>query len=468
MKIKHILPVVTAASLLLVSAQTSAAGFAIIENSASGMGNAFSGGAGAEDASTIWFNPAGMMRLDDEMMVAAHIILPNASYTDDGSTISAAMDIITASSELDPNNTDRTADGGKNAVVPNLFWVKEIQKDLKIGLGINAPFGLGTEYDDDWVGRYHGVRSDILSLNINPSIAYKTGSFSFGFGVNVQYLAVELTSAIDLGTICTALEPSVINPAPTLPTGTCSALGADPQEKDGFADLDADGWGYGYNFGVLFDVNDDIRIGFSYRSNVDHDVEGNADFTVPGELSFLTNTGNFVDTTLTSSVTLPSTTSISYFQNINEKIAIMADYSITSWSDFEELRIDYASAQGDSLTTQEWEDSARISFGLNYKQSAKWLYRFGIALDETPIPSAERRTARVPGNDRTWITFGVTHKIDKDRTFSLGYAHLIIDDTAINNEFETTSPEAAVLNHTLVGDYEASVDILSAQISWKY
>lgn len=461
MKIKHILPVVTAASLLLVSAQSSAAGYAIIENSATGMGNAFAGGAaGAEDASTIWFNPAGMMRLDDEMMVAAHIILPNASYTDDGSTTSLAFGETT----LDPSNTDRTADGGKNAVVPNLFWVKEIQKDLKIGLGINAPFGLGTEYDDDWVGRYHGVKSDILSLNINPSIAYKTGSFSFGFGISAQYLSVNLTSAIDLGTICTATEVSG-----TFPSGTCSALGADPQEKDGFADLDADGWGYGYNLGVLFDVNDDIRIGFSYRSNIDNDVDGNADFTVPGELSFIPlTTGSFVDTTLTSSVTLPSTTSISYFQNINEKIAIMADYSLTSWSDFEELRIDYASAQGDSLTTESWEDSARISFGLNYKKSAKWLYRFGIALDETPIPSAERRTARVPGNDRTWITFGVTHKIDKSRTFSLGYAHLMIDDTAINNEFETTSPSAAVLNHTLTGNYEASVDIISAQVSWKY
>lgn len=459
MKIKYILPAVTAASLLLVSTQASAAGFAIIENSASGMGNAFAGGAGAEDASTIWFNPAGMMRLDDEMMVAAHIILPNASYTDDGSTTSLAFGETT----LDPSNTDRTAEGGKNAVVPNLFWVKEIQKDLKIGLGINAPFGLGTEYDDDWVGRYHGVRSDILSLNINPSIAYKTGSFSFGFGVNVQYLSVELTSAIDLGTLCTATELSG-----AFPSGTCSALGADPQEKDGFAELDADSWGYGYNLGILFDVNDDIRIGFSYRSNIDHDAEGNADFTVPGELDFLTSTGNFVDTTLSSSVTLPSTTSISYFQNVNEKIAIMADYSITSWSDFEELRIDYASAQGDSLTTQEWEDSARISFGLNYKQSATWLYRFGIALDETPISSAELRTARVPGNDRTWFTFGVTHKIDKARTFSLGYAHLMVDDTAINNEFETTSPEAAVLNHTLTGNYEASVDIISAQVSWKY
>lgn len=466
MKTKYILPVVATASLLLASTQSLASGFAIIENSASGMGNAFAGGAGAEDASTIWFNPAGMTYLDNEMLAAGHIIMPTAEFTDGGSTISAAMDVITASSELDPTNTDKTADGGKNALIPNLYWVKEIQKDLKFGLGVSVPFGLGTDYDDDWVGRYHGVKSDVMSLNINPSIAYKTGNISLGFGLNAQYIHVELSSAIDLGTICTALEPSVINPAPTLPTGTCAALGATPQAKDGFADLDGDGWGFGFNFGALFDINEDIRVGLSYRSSIDHDVDGNANFTVPGELSFLTGTGNFVDTTLTASVSVPATTSVSYFQNINKEISIMADYSVTTWSDFQELRIDYASAQSDTVTTEEWEDTARISLGMNYKASAKWLYRFGVALDESPIPSAERRTARIPGNDRTWLTFGVTHQFDKDRSFSLAYAHLTVDDTPINNTYESTA--APVIEHTLKGTYEASVDIISAQVSWKY
>jgi len=468
MKIKKILPAVTAAGLLAFSAQSSAAGFAVTTNSGSGMGNAYSGTAGAEDASTVWFNPAGMTMVDNEMLAAGHIIMPKAAYEDQGSTISAAMDVITASSELDPSNTNRTAEGGKNALIPNFYLVKEIQKDLKFGLGITVPFGLGTDYDDDWVGRYHAVKSDVMSLNINPSIAYKTGGLSVGFGINAQFLKVELTSAIDLGTICTALEPSVINPSPTLPSGTCASLGATPQNKDGFAELEGDSWAYGYNFGLLYDVTEDVRVGFSYRSGIDHDVEGNANFTVPGELSFLTGTGNFVDTTLTSVVSLPASASLSYFQNINAEIAIMADYTLTTWSDFEELRINYGSAQSDSLTTQAWEDSARISFGLNYKSSAKWLYRFGVALDETPVLSAELRTPRSPGNDRTWITVGVTHKFDKARTFSLGYAHLMLDDTAINNTFETTSAEGAVLEHALKGNYKASVDIISAQVSWKY
>lgn len=463
MKIKQILPVVTAASLLLVSAQSIAGGFALIEHGASGIGNAYAGGAAsAEDASTIWFNPAGMTRLDNEMLAAAHIIMVDSAFTDTGSIVSSDLSAIDGSyTTLDPNNSDRTAEGGKNALIPNFFLVKEIQKDLKFGLGINVPFGLGSDYDDDWIGRYHAVRSNVMTLNINPSIAYKAGNISYGFGVNVQYISVELTSAIDLGAICVAQEALSV-----LPAGTCSALGATPQEKDGFADLDGDNWAYGYNFGVLFDVNEDTRIGFSYRSAIDHDVSGNADFTVPGELSFLTATGSFLDTTLNASVSLPETISVSYYQDINKKIAIMADYTITGWGSYEELRIDYDSLQPDTVATQSWEDVARVSLGLNYRVSPKWLYRFGIAYDETPIPSAERRTARNSSTDTTWLTFGVTHQIDKDRSFSLGYAHLFIDDTEINNTYESSA--APVIEHTLTGKYKASVDIISAQVSWKY
>ena len=475
MKIKYILPAVTAASLLLVSAQSSAAGFAIIENSASGMGNSFAGGAAsAEDASTVWFNPAGMMRVRDEVLVAAHIISPNAAYTDTGSTISAPMSFISASSDLDPTNTDRTAEGGKNALVPNFFMVKELNKDLKFGLGINVPFGLGTDYDDDWVGRYHGVKSDVMSLNINPSIAGQSGKISYGFGINAQYVHVELSSAIDLGTLCKAQEASVINPTPTFPSGYCSDRGITPQGSDGFADLDGSGWAYGYNFGILYNLSDDIRLGISYRSGMDHEVSGDADFSVPGELSFITaNTGNFLDTTLSAAVTLPASTSYSFFQRLNEKVSIMADYTYTNWSSFEELNIVYDDpdstdafpAQSPSVTTEQWSDSSRIAFGVNYKQSAKWTYRFGLAVDQSPIPSVERRTARIPGNDRTWLSFGASHQIDKERSFSLAYAHLTIDDTPINNDFESSQ---AVLNHTLNGVYTASVDILSAQVNWKF
>lgn len=451
-------PVMLAGASLLATTQVMASGFAIIENSASGMGNSFAGGAAiADDASTVWFNPAGMSLLDSEMLVAAHIIFPTADFTDNGSTTAAALGATT----LDPSNTDRTGSGGRNALVPNFYWINKVTENLRLGFGLNAPFGLATEYDDDWVGRYHGVLSDVQTLNLNPSISYKVGSFSMGFGINAQYLDVTLTSAIDLGSACVGAEG-----AGQLVPGTCAAVGATPQGADGFADLTADNWAYSFNVGFLYEISDDARVGLAYRSGVDHDVDGNADFTVPGNLSFLTSSGNFTDTTLTASVSLPSITSLSYFQNISEQFSLMLDYSITSWSDFEELRIEYDSVQADTVTTENWDDSTRISLGLNYKSSAKWVYRFGLAQDETPVPSDERRTVRIPGNDRTWISVGATHQIDKERSFSVGFAHLFIDSADINNTYEAAS--APVLEHTLKGSYDASVDILSAQFSWNY
>lgn len=151
----------------LFSAQASAAGFALIENSASGMGNAYAGGAAiADDASTVWFNPAGMMRLNgDQMSAALHIISPSAQFKDGGSSQSAAA----GGGPLSGNEDD----GGATAVVPNFYYVTELSENSRFGVGVTVPFGLSTDYDDDWVGRYHATTSEVQAININPSFAFK-------------------------------------------------------------------------------------------------------------------------------------------------------------------------------------------------------------------------------------------------------------------------------------------------------
>jgi len=88
-----------------------------------------------------------------------------------------------------------------------------------------------------------------------------------------------------------------------------------------------------------------------------------------------------------------------------------------------------------------------------------------LAYDETPIPSPERRTARIPGNDRTWLSFGLTYMLNEQSSIDVGYSHLFIDDTEINNTLESTN---AGLNATLTGTYTASVDILSVQWNKKF
>ena len=184
------------AMVFMVFATNSAlgSGFAITEKSVKGLGNAFAGAAAvAEDASTIYFNPAGMTRLTGhQVQAAANIIIPSFKFDDSGSTTVLGM----------PLTGGDGGDAGEAAVVPNFFYAHSLSEDLKIGVGVVSPFGLATKYDSDWVGRYHAIKSEILTIDINPSIAYKIHRMlSIGGGLSFQYVDAELTNAIDYGTI---------------------------------------------------------------------------------------------------------------------------------------------------------------------------------------------------------------------------------------------------------------------------
>ena len=432
---------------------TQAAGFALIEVNARGQGNAYAGAtAHTTDASTIFFNPAGMMLLqDDHLVLASHLIMPKSDFSNNGSSTAAVLGGAPLTGDED--------DGGFNAFVPNLYWVKTLENEMKFGLGVNTPFGLATKYDDDWVGRYHGVVSDLKTINFNPSLGYRfNDKVSFGGGLDVMLAHVELSSAIDFGAICVAS----FNPA------TCAGLGSLPQQADGFVEFEADNFdelAIGFNFGLMFELSKQTKVGVSYRSEVDIDVDGEADFTVPASSSFVFANNVFIDSGVSAKVALPASLSVSVAHQA-DKITYLADITWTGWSSFEELRIEYDNEnQPDSVTTEDWDDSMRYSFGIDYQYSDKMILRSGIAFDETPVPSAERRTPRLPGNDRTWLSFGVSYVYSQAMSFDIGYSHLFIDDAEINNEFESSIPTLAA---TLKGEYEASVDILSAQLNWTY
>jgi long-chain fatty acid transport protein len=402
------------------------------------------------------------------LVLAGHFIEPSADFTNDGSSLASIYTAFPPTNGTALSGDDD--DGGQGAFVPNLYWVKTINESMKFGLGFNAPFGLAVEYDDDWVGRYHAVESDLKTININPSLAYRVNDrVVIGGGLNVVLADVILTSAIDMGSVCVAgLTPTFGFPGAL---GACEGSGAAPQEFDGFGDLTGDNFddlGYGYNLGVTFAVSKQTKIGVSYRSEVEINVEGEADFTVPAGSGALDTViglsgGLFNDVDLEATVDLPASFSVSVAHTVG-KYTWLADWTRTGWSSFDELRIKYDSAvQPDTVTTEDWDDSNRYSIGLDYQYSDKMILRTGVALDETPVPSAERRTPRLPGNDRTWLSFGLTYLINPQFSVDVGYSHLFVDDAKIENEYESGFP---TLTHTLEGEYEAEVDILSAQLNW--
>jgi len=331
---------------------------------------------------------------------------------------------------------------------------------------------IGSQYNKDWVGRYHGVLSDLKVVNINPSLAYRINDrVSIGGGLDIMLGTVDLTSSIDTGSVCVSgLTPTFGQNAAI---GACTADGAAPQEIDGFADLTGDNMdniSAGFNLGLTFEASSKTTLGVSYRSEVEMKMEGDATFTIPTSSTTLNTVlagsgGLFDDSGINATVNLPASLAMSMAHKAG-KFTYLADITWTGWSSFEELRIVYDNpAQPDTVTTEAWEDTMRYSLGIDYQYSDKWILRTGVALDESPVPSAERRTPRLPGDDRTWLSLGFTYMINEKFSIDAGYSHLFIKDAQINNTLETDFDE---LNATLTGGYEADVDILSAQLNWNF
>lgn len=426
--------------------QAHAAGFALIEQSASGLGNAFAGaGASAQDASTIFFNPAGLTHLSgNQFVVAGHIIEPNAEFSGSATNPLGA-----------PITGGNGGDAGATGLIPNLYYSHQLANGFVFGLGVNAPFGLKTEYDSTWVGRYQAIESDLKTVNINPTIAYKAApNLSVGVGVNVQYIDVTLSQAANQNLTCISVRMS-----PPFSEGLATAAGnCATVTGDTIATVKGDDWSYGYNFGLLYDVSPSTRVGFAYRSKIKQQLEGDASFgnTHP----FFTAVGVLVPTSVTADVTLPENASLSVSHDVNNQWTLLADATWTHWNRFQELRIDFASNQPDSVTVEDWDNSMRYSLGVNYRHNSTWLLRAGVAFDAEPIPSDQRRTPRIPGNDRTWLAFGANYALSPSMSVDVGYAHLFVDDTRIDHTSSTAG--------NITGKYDNSVDILSAQMNWTF
>ncbi len=429
--------VLCGAAIYLAGNVAQAAGFALIEQSASGMGQAFAGSAAvAEDASTLFFNPAGITELDrPQTLLAGHLVRPKAKFS----------------------NASGSEEGGVTKLVPNYYYTRKLREGPYFGFSVNVPFGLSTEYPADWQGRYHAVSSDLKTLSIGPSVAFAPSRhFSLGVGVNFQYAEALLSNRIDLGRLCLGGEASG-----DIPGGACAAAGLSPGASDGGIEVEGDHLGLGFNLGVLFKLTDDHRIGVGYRSAVVNTLDGEADFTLPSNATFLTKGGTqLVDTGAKARARLPDSVTLSWYKGLGERLAIMADAAWTNWSTFQELRIKFDNDQEDSVQPEEWEDSWRFALGVRYRASERWLLRAGTALDQTPIPNKELRTPRIPGNDRHWLSLGFGYRLSSLLHVDVGYAHLFVADTKIANREETTQ-------QLLEGEYDSSVDIVSAQIIWR-
>jgi long-chain fatty acid transport protein len=422
----RVLPAAIALAMAGAAGVAQGSGFQLMEQNASGLGNAYSGqAAAAENASTIFWNPAGMTRLPGRQASGAlNIIRPKSEFSDTGSAPPPG-------STLGGNG----GDAGDWAFIPNTYLSWQLAPQWWVGLGVTVPFGLKTEYDRSWMGRFQGRLAEIKTIDVNPSLAFKLNdAVSFGGGISYQKAHVKFQRA-------TFLAPGV----------------------EGDVDLNIDDDSWGWNVGAMFNMGPATRIGLTYRSAIEHDFEGPLKVTTAGGVLIAAP-----ETRLTAE--LPATTSLGFAHQVNPQWEILGDVTWTQWSSIKSLPLIATSASGpfapgataDTFNFQ-FRDTYRVGVGANWSWRNDTTIKFGIAYDKSPVTDTFR-TVTLPDADRFWLAVGVKYRMSKQATLDVGYAHILIDDPAIAMRRNTEVPPRG----NVVGQYDSNVNILSAQFTYSF
>ena len=457
---------VGAALLSLSAGHALGAAFALQEQNASGLGHAYAGGAAAaEDVSTIFYNPAGLVRLQTmQAVVAGNVICPSAKFHDSGSQAAALQPL-----------GGTGGDAGSCAVVPNLYLGIPFTDKWSFGLGVNVPFGLKTEYDSDWLGRFQAVKSKLDTVNINPVLSWEpTKNLTVGGGVSWQRLKATLTSQVNYAGFFAQGVGGLVA-AGQLPAAAAPVLIGSAAGLESGADVHGSDSSWGWNLGALWQASDQTRLGVAYRSKIKYTVTGSADFSNPTASSLgplpptLAPVGaalvNGVNAALASGdikldIEMPDTANVSIFHQFNNKWDLMADLQYTGWSSIQELKIVRSTGAVLSTTPENFRDTWRISAGANYRYSDTWILRGGLAYDQSPVRDAQR-TPRLPDQDRTWLALGVQYKFSPALAIDLAYAYIWIRDPSINQNEGSTAA-----NGLISGSYRSNVNIVGLQLTY--
>ncbi|KAA5605941.1 aromatic hydrocarbon degradation protein [Roseospira marina] len=400
-------------AVTLWASAAGASGFQLKEQSSEGLGNAYAGStAKAYDPSTAFFNPAGMTRLKgNQGSMTAALVMPQARFSGSASTVFGT-----------PVTGVDGGDAADDAMLPSIYGVYTLTDDLRFGLAINTPFGMSTSYSNDWVGRYQALDSYLQSTSIMPSLAYRvTDNLSVSAGPVFQYTGVRLTTAVN-------------------------NMGLAP--GDGLQKLNGEDLGFGFNLAAMWEFDENSRIGVNYRSQVEHTFDGKVKYH--GVSPLLAQSRGLVNSDASADLTTPDVLSVGVYHAFNPEWAVVADAAWTRWSVFDELRVD-ADQGADSLTEENWHDTVFVALGGIWTPNENWTFRGGVAYDMTPIPD-KYRTARIPGEDRYWLSGGASYHFEDWLSVDAGYAHVFVKDSSLH---ETTS------QGTVEGTYENSIDILS-------
>ena len=467
---RSILAVAVAAASLF-SAAAGASGFKINEQSASGAGRAFAGSAAiAKDASVVFFNPAGMSRLDRSQASFGFTFLNLEGEFNNGVRTNPTGVVTSNTAEAGVYN-----DGGDfmpDKVIPFGYYVHKLDEKAAVGLGIFAPFGTATNYDQGSLAGGFADETQLTTIDIQPTFSYAVSdTFSFGVGIDIVYAQGLLSKELDLVPFGAVTDPAY-------------------RGYENKFEVSGDDMGYGWNFGFMWDVTPSTTLGFAYRSEVDFELEGDSEFkqstgvvayadpagpTPPGVYP-VAGTGNVPKQASRVPLTGPRSATLSVAHQYSDRLELLAGTTWTDWSSFKyfdiiatgEGIIDDIGGLGNNYIghiVEKWRDTVAVSVGAEYTLNQDWTLRAGYAYDQSPVKE-RYRTARVPDNDRQWLTAGATYTLNPQWSFDAAVAYLLIETSRIDEyNYDLNDQQKGFDN--LTGEYDVNALGVSFQANYR-
>lgn len=393
--------------------KASAAGFQLQNQDGSGAGNAFAGAAAAaEDAGTVFFNPAGMTMLPagHSFAVAATVLDRSVKFTNAGTT-----------NVTNPPTASDGRDAGGTTLIPAFFWSYAIDPAWRLGLGISPTYGNKSDYGYDFVGRNSGYYAKLVQINVNPSVAFKVNDrLSLGLGLNYA-------------------------------TNESTFRQGYPLAANASSEIKGDDTAFGYNVGLMVAADPDTRLAFTWRSELRFRLDGHLDISAtPG-----------IDFPATAKLTTPAAASLAVSRKLNPQTELLADITWTDWSVVSAIDV-VSKSTGATLASLNYNfrDTVRVGLGANYQHNDAWKLRIGTAWDQTPVKSPADRTMTLPDSDRLWLAFGAKYRLDRNSTIDIGYAHIFFADAS------TRRPVAG--GGAVIGKWDNGADLLSVQWNYQY
>ncbi|GHW70056.1 long-chain fatty acid transport protein [Vibrio cholerae] len=428
---KTLLSCAVAFGLASVSTFTQAAGFQLAEYSATGLGRAYAGEAAmADNASAQWRNPAMLTYLEGTQ-VSAGAIYVNPNVDVEGTVNHAQLGKTHASSK----------DFAHDAVIPNFYLSHQLNEQVALGFALGTNYGMETDLGTEFAASHFGNQASVISKEANLNIAYQIlPQLSIGGGV--RYVMGEghfgaTTPAKNL------IRHPVTNNVMTLPKGTTLKY------------MEGEDNSWGWQVGSAWQINQDHRVGFAYKSEVVMDFEGHAEGVSygsykPGMMS----------------VTLPATAELASFHQLNDQWAIHASINWTDWSSFKELTAVFP-AKSDLIKSENWEDNYRFALGTTYQYDAKLALRAGVAYDTSAVDD-KNRTATIPETDRTWVSVGGSYVATPQLTLDAGFTYIFAKDATINEPRDASDQTAAAIGGAFTGNVSGNVWLIGVQANYRF